>query len=188
LNFCTSPFPGDKLQIGQSGLARVINDLLTAPLKAKTVKQKNISVLNCTFCPRIFCQKHGRSVPSSFPKVSNVKFITNVWSLYPSPQSQENSPASSILTFRIFILAVRWPAVKNFYESTTGIIFQQSTPILDNNCSLNTWFKLFFAIPKWTKWVCVKHDIIISEYYVRWKNISLQSTCFIYQLCLRNVP
>jgi hypothetical protein len=40
LKFCTSPFPGDKLQIGQSGLARVINDLLTAPLKAKTVKQK----------------------------------------------------------------------------------------------------------------------------------------------------
>ncbi len=79
LNFCTSPFPGDKLQIVQSGLARVINDLLTAPLKAKTVKQqkkylfsterfvpasiKNTDLHINTFGPELFSQSQQSQVP-----------------------------------------------------------------------------------------------------------------------------
>ncbi len=96
-------FPGDKLQTGQSGLARVINDLLTAPLKAKTVKQKKyicsqLYVLSPhilsylaktrTFGPELFSQSQQSQAP-----------FYNVWSLCPSPQSQENSPASSTCTF-----------------------------------------------------------------------------------------
>ncbi len=79
LNFCTSPFPGDKLQIGQSGLARVINDLLTAPLKAKTVKQKKKHLFSTvrfvpayilsylaktrTFGPELFTQSQQSQAP-----------------------------------------------------------------------------------------------------------------------------